>query len=368
MQNHQAEIESLRRSCESWLPHQYDRERRDEAQVRLNSELKLVEQHGHSEAIQRAAEIGRFTVQQDISSKLIGAGPCSIISYLLQLSDIDPLRHQLPAERFLSHRTIGFYFIVDPKRESEVRDFAEGRTGFEQTIRIHSATELEMVPHHVARLIQRDCDPEFDVRCLPLVDARTGEFLSEENIAGVFQLESEEVQLQLRKLKPRSVESLAEILTAVQISTARDGFLEEFVEQVARGHDAPRKPFTVSELLRETHGLLLYQEQIMLVLYRLGGIALEDGYEFVKQAAKRKNIGAFRERFLTSAVNSTMSKDEGETLFDELEQAAGYALCKSHQLANAITTWRSAYLKTHFRKEFEQAAERIAVGVSETNG
>ena len=106
----------------------------------------------------------------------------------------------------------------------------------------------------------------------------------------------------------------------------------------------------------------------MLVLYRLGGIALEDGYEFVKQAAKRKNIGAFRERFLTSAVNSTMSKDEGETLFDELEKAAGYALCKSHQLANAITTWRSAYLKTHFRKEFEQAAERIAVGVTETNG
>jgi DNA polymerase-3 subunit alpha len=108
--------------------------------------------------------------------------------------------------------------------------------------------------------------------------------------------------------------------------------------------------------------LLLYQEQIMLVLNQLGGIALEDGYEFVKQAAKRKDVEAFRERFLTSSVNSTMSKDEGETLFGELAEAACYAVCKSHQLAIAVTTWQSAYLKTHYRRKFEQATEAIAVG------
>ena len=352
MQSHNPTIELVRARCEGLLPHQYDQKYLDEAHVRLNFELNLIEQHKHTEVFLLAADIGRFATKQDIACKLIGAGPCSLISFLLQLSDIDPLRHQLPAERFLTNPAIGFQFIVDPKHEAEVRGIAKSQT--------HPATELEMIPHHVARLIRRNGHPVFDLRRLPLEDDRTGEFLGNGNLTGVFQPGSDEVQFGLQKLKPRNLESLTAILTTVQISVSRDGILEEFYERATSEQAAFSKWSIDAELLGETHGLLLYQEQIMLALHRLGGFSLEDGYAFVKQAAKRKDVGEFRERFLAT-VNSTRSKDSREELFDELERSARYALCKSHQLAACLTTWQSAYLKTHFRREFDQVVERHAV-------
>lgn len=357
MPNHLAATEALRKHCNDQISRRYDRQAQEAAQSRLNQEWNLVEE-GHVQAFQFAAEVSRFTAEQKFACKMIGAGSCSIIPFLLNLSEVDPLQYRLPAERLLALPRITFTIVVDPKFEAAVRKFGDGQPGFAQTIHIHPATRLEIIPIRVVELIRRNRDPKFDLRKIPTADIRTAEFFGTGDFGGIFQLETDEIQRPLRELKPRNVERLTAILTAVQINSTRDGLPEEFVERAARDHDSPHKPSALREPVSATNGLVLYQEQIMLVLHRRGGLALQDGYEFVKQAAKRKNIAAYRDQFLTGAVGSTVSQREGETLFAELEHAARYALCKSHQLANATTTWQSAYLKTHFRREFEQAAER----------
>jgi DNA polymerase-3 subunit alpha len=113
----------------------------------------------------------------------------------------------------------------------------------------------------------------------------------------------------------------------------------------------------MKDVLEETHGVMVYQEQVMRILERLGGIELSSAYTCIKAISKKKleTIAAFREQFVDGAKAKGLSKGEAEELFGLIEKFAGYGFNKSHSTAYALLAWQTAYLKTHFPVEFMAA-------------
>ena len=116
----------------------------------------------------------------------------------------------------------------------------------------------------------------------------------------------------------------------------------------------------MGRVLGDTRNMILYQEQIMLLLSAFGGIELSDGYIFARAAAMRKQsvVEKYRGLFLRKASEKLGGAD-AENLFGQLAQTAVYACCKSHHMANAMTSFQIAYMKTHHPAEFHEVLEGI---------
>ncbi|HET6879353.1 MAG TPA: OB-fold nucleic acid binding domain-containing protein, partial [Pirellulales bacterium] len=111
------------------------------------------------------------------------------------------------------------------------------------------------------------------------------------------------------------------------------------------------------EILEETHGVMVYQEQVMRILNGLGGIELSKAYTCIKAISKKKleTIAKFREQFTTGSVAQGLTKNEASELFGMIEKFAGYGFNKSHSTAYALIAYMTAYLKAHYPVEFMAA-------------
>jgi DNA polymerase-3 subunit alpha len=129
---------------------------------------------------------------------------------------------------------------------------------------------------------------------------------------------------------------------------------------VAVKHGRKRPEFlhpVMEEVLAETHGVMVYQDQVMRILERLGGIELSSAYTCIKAISKKKLeiIAAFREQFIEGAKAKGLSGQQAGEVFALIEKFAGYGFNKSHSTAYALLAWQTAYLKTHHPVEFMAA-------------
>ena len=113
----------------------------------------------------------------------------------------------------------------------------------------------------------------------------------------------------------------------------------------------------LKEILEETHGVMVYQEQVMRILNRLGGIELAKAYTCIKAISKKKEsiIAANQEKFLQGAVDLGLAKKDAEDFWNKILKFAGYGFNKSHSTAYAFIAYQTAYLKAHFKVEFMAA-------------
>jgi DNA polymerase-3 subunit alpha len=111
------------------------------------------------------------------------------------------------------------------------------------------------------------------------------------------------------------------------------------------------------DVLEETHGVMVFQEQVMRILNLLGGIGLADAYSCIKAISKKKLpiIAKFREDFVAGARQQGLDKKKAEDLFSQIEKFAGYGFNKSHSTAYALIAYQTAYLKAHYPVEFMAA-------------
>ena len=197
-------------------------------------------------------------------------------------------------------------------------------------------------------------DPGFSLRTIPPDDDRTYQLLASGRSLGVFQLESSLFQDLLRSLVPNSFQDIAALL-----ALGRPGPLSRFPEYL-RLRNNPEKMHPihpeVEDVLSETYGLMIYQEQVIQVAHRLGGLSL--GEADLLRVALGKNdqaaIRNFKGQFIEGAQAHGLSKREGERLFGDILDSAGYAFNKAHSISYALLTWQSAYLKAHYPLEFFQ--------------
>ena len=175
--------------------------------------------------------------------------------------------------------------------------------------------------------------------------------------SGVFQFESHGMRDVLRRYKPTCVEDLTALNSLYRPGPIQGGMIEDFIERKWGRKKIEYELPELEPLLKETFGVIVYQEQVMQIANRLAGYSLGEA-DLLRRAMGKKDPEAMakqRERFVRGAVERGFPPKKIEKLFDLMEQFAGYGFNKSHSAAYALLAYQTAYLKTHYPVEFMAA-------------
>jgi DNA polymerase-3 subunit alpha len=208
------------------------------------------------------------------------------------------------------------------------------------------------------KLIEKHRGIKVDIEDLPLDDAQTYEkIFSTGFTSGVFQFESSGMQDILRRYQPNRIEDLCALNALYRPGPIQGGMIPDFID---RKHG--RKPIVydlpvLQEILSETYGVILYQEQVMQISNTLAGYSLGEA-DILRRAMGKKNAAEMaqqRERFISGATERGYPAKKIAKIFDLMEQFAGYGFNKSHSAAYAYLAYVTAYLKAHYSVEFMSA-------------
>ena len=190
-----------------------------------------------------------------------------------------------------------------------------------------------------------------------LADEATFALLQRGETRGIFQLESGGMRDLLAKMKPDCFADIIATSALYRPGPLEGGMVMEYVD-VKHKRKQPRKVHPlVDEVLAETYGVMVYQEQVMRILNRVGNIELSSAYRCIKAISKKKlkDIAAFREEYISGAKANGIDEKAAINLFELIEKFAGYGFNKSHSTAYGLIAYETAYLKAHFPVEFMAA-------------
>jgi DNA polymerase III subunit alpha len=205
-------------------------------------------------------------------------------------------------------------------------------------------------------------DVVIDLADLPLDDPRTFELLSRGDTIGVFQVEGAGVRDMLRRLRPDRFE---DIIAANALY--RPGPMENIPRYIAVKHAEEEADYlhpALEPILRETYGVMTYQEQVMQIAQVLAGYSL-GGADLLRRAMGKKiqsEMDAQRQLFVDGAVGRGVARDSAELIFDQMAKFAGYGFNKPHAAAYALITYQTAYLKANYPIEFLAASMTLDLG------
>jgi DNA polymerase III subunit alpha len=206
-------------------------------------------------------------------------------------------------------------------------------------------------------LIEQTTGQRVDPYKFPLDDRETFALLCRGETKGIFQLESGGIRDLLQKMKPDHFRDIIATNALYRPGPLEGGMVDDYV-QVKLGRKQPEyKHPVMKEVLEETHGVMVYQEQVMRILNGLGDIELPSAYTCIKAISKKKleTIAKFRAEFVAGSRRKGLSEREATELFGLIEKFAGYGFNKSHSTAYALIAYMTAYLKAHYPLEFMAA-------------
>ena len=191
----------------------------------------------------------------------------------------------------------------------------------------------------------------------PLDDSATFELLCRGETKGVFQLESGGIRDLLQKMKPDHFHDIIATNALYRPGPLEGGMVDDYVAVKHGRKPAEYKHPILKEILAETNGVMVYQEQVMRILNRLGGIELASAYTCIKAISKKKEatINKNREQFISGAVEQGLKQKDAEVFWSMIIKFAGYGFNKSHSTAYALIAYQTAYLKAHYPIEFMAA-------------
>ncbi len=215
--------------------------------------------------------------------------------------------------------------------------------------------------------IHKRYDPHFDIRAIPLDDKKTFELLGRAKTNGVFQLESTGMKEILRQLEPESFSDIVALLALYRPGPLGSGMVDDFIRrkkgEAAIVYDHP----SLEPILKETYGIILYQEQVMKIANVIAGFSLGQA-DLMRRAMGKKNekiLVEMEQDFYEGAKKNGVDKTIAQRLWSLIFKFAGYGFNKSHSAAYAIITYRTAYLKAHYPDAF--LASLLTTDMSDTN-
>lgn len=214
---------------------------------------------------------------------------------------------------------------------------------------------LTVIGHTVETLRQHGKDVE--IENLPLDDQATYDLLSSGESTGIFQLESSGMRSLLRSLKPERMEDIIALVALYRPGPLGSGMVEDFIQR-KHGFVPVTYPHPDLEpILKETYGVILYQEQVMQIAHLMAGYTLGQADELRRAMGKKKpeEMARHRDRFIEGAVQRGYDPNLAAQIFDLMEYFAGYGFNKSHSAAYALVAYQTAYLKAHHPVEFMAA-------------
>ena len=194
-----------------------------------------------------------------------------------------------------------------------------------------------------------------DIDNIPLDDEKTYEIFSKGQTIGIFQFESSGMREYLRKLKPKSITDLI-----AMNALYRPGPMEMIDDFIARSHGDKEIEYLhplLEPILKETYGVIVYQEQVMRIASDLGGFSL-GGADLLRRAMGKKKVELMKEqrrKFLEGAAKKGVPQKTANEIFDLMDKFAGYGFNKSHAACYSIVAYQTAYLKAHYPAEFMAA-------------
>ena len=325
-----------------------------------------------------------LSVVKDITSKIeVKLGKVMSIDEALELPDLqwlketkeDKLKELIEYSKILENRNRGVSthaagVVIAP---GEITDFvpvvqpSKGEDGSNDVVTQYSMAELEAaglvkmdflglktlsVIENTLAMIRENYNIEIDIDKIDFEDPETYKLIGEGHTLAVFQFESDGMQDYLRKLKPQNLEEL----TAMN-ALYRPGPMENIPEFIDRKFG--RKPIEylhpyMEESLKNTYGIIVYQEQVMQLVQKIAGFTLGQADILRRAMGKKKKseMDKMKPLFIEGAKNNGIDEKLALEIFDLIEKFANYGFNKSHSLAYSYLAFQTAWLKTHYPAEF----------------
>ena len=212
------------------------------------------------------------------------------------------------------------------------------------------------------QLVKRGRGVKVDLAKLPLNDVPSYQLLAKADTAGVFQLESTGMRESLKRLKPDRFEDII-----AMVALYRPGPMDNIPTYINRKHG--EEPVDclhdlLTGILKETYGVIIYQEQVIQIAQVMGGYTLGQA-DLLRRAMGKKDkaeMAAQQARFVEGAIAKGVKKEEAVYIFELVDKFAGYGFNKSHAAAYAMVSYQTAYMKAHYREEFLAASMSLDMG------
>ena len=245
----------------------------------------------------------------------------------------------------------------DPKSEMPVTQFnmkwaeASGLVKFD-FLGLKTLTVIDKA----INLINQKKGIKLDIANIPLDDEKTFNLLGTGHTVGIFQLESNGMQDVLRNMKPDCFEDIIAL-----VALYRPGPMDNIPKYIAckKGEEKPDyMDERLEQILQETYGVIIYQEQVMQTAQILSNYSLGEA-DILRRAMGKKiksEMDSQKERFISGAISNGISEKKADYIFDQVAEFAGYGFNKSHAAAYALIAYQTAYLKTHYPEYFMTAS------------
>ncbi|MDR2598513.1 MAG: DNA polymerase III subunit alpha [Holosporales bacterium] len=218
---------------------------------------------------------------------------------------------------------------------------------------------------HVCDYVKKYRGIDIDIARIDLADEKTLKLLCDVDVVGVFQLESSGMKDVIQKLQPDGLEDLIAL-----VSLYRPGPIDDIPKYLSRKHG--KEPVTylhpiLEPILKNTYGVMVYQEQVMKIAQEMGGYSLAAA-DLLRRAMGKKirdEMEKNREIFVGGAIEKGIPPDTAKQVFALMEKFASYGFNRSHAAPYALLSYQTAYLKANFRREFYIAIMNLDIGNSE---
>ncbi len=204
------------------------------------------------------------------------------------------------------------------------------------------------------QLAQVAVEKPIDLERIDLTDQRVFGLFARGETKGIFQFESGGMRDVVMRMKPNRIEDLI-----AANALFRPGPMEYIPDYVARKHGASwNTPHPImTDVLSETYGIMVYQEQVSRLVNRLGGLELKEAFRLAKAISKKKTsmIEAMRGPFLGGCEKNGVGRNTAEQIFEDILKFGGYAFNKAHSTGYALVAYQTAWMKTYFPAEFMAA-------------
>jgi len=213
------------------------------------------------------------------------------------------------------------------------------------------------VVNHALQLIEKNHGVKIVLSLIPVDDPMVFELLALGSTLGIFQLESSGMRDLLIKLKPENFREIIALVALYRPGPLKSGMVDEYIKrkhgkEIIR-YDLPE----LKEILKDTYGVIVYQEQVMRIASSLAHFSLEDADVLRRAMSKKdpKEMEMQKEKFLLGSKRNRINPTKAEKIFDLMAKFAEYGFNKSHSAAYALIAYQTAYLKAHYPLEFMAA-------------
>ncbi len=201
-------------------------------------------------------------------------------------------------------------------------------------------------------LIKKNHNVEIDIDEIPLDDEKSYQLFAKGHTTGIFQFESPPMREHLKKLNPTSLSDLAAMNALYRPGPME--FIDQFIDRKFGRKKVEYLHPILEDILKETYGIIVYQEQVIQIANKIGGMSLAEA-DILRRAMGKKDLLAMKEqktKFIDGADAKGISKKIAEEIFVSIDKFANYGFNKSHAVAYSYIAYQTAYLKAHYPSEF----------------